>query len=121
MLEYLNAAACLVLMGFSLPVAMTMGNRGMWCHRLSMVAVQIGLFMQLTNPWVGWVPEATWTGVYLNAASAVMLMIWWRRAWMFIRSYLGPIDTENKRRRGDMPIHPTNRVHQYPWSGTPKA
>lgn len=124
LLEYINAAACLILMGFSLPVAMTIGNRGLWFHRLSLVAVQIGLFMQMTNPFIGWLPQITWTSVYLNAASAVLLIIWWRRAWLFIRSYLGPIDFEKRRRREDLPTPetvPPSGIVRYPWSGPPRA
>jgi hypothetical protein len=106
MLDLLNCIACLVLMGFSLPVAMVMGNRGMWAARLSMMAVVLGLFLQLTNPWVSWVPAVSWTGVYLNTAAAVMAIIWRRRGWLFVRSYLTPVEEEDfhlKRRRGDWP------------------
>lgn len=121
MLEYINSAACFVLLLYSLPVAMAVGNRGMWFQRLSMVAVQIGLFLQMTTPWVGWMPQATWTAVYLNAAAAVMITIWWRRAWAFVKGYLGP-DIAERRRRTDRPpeLHQPV-VHRYPWSGTPKA
>lgn len=100
-LEYINSAACLVLMGYSLPVAMAVGNRGMWCQRMALVSVQIGLFLQMSTPWVGWMPQATWTSVYLNAAAAVMLTVWWRRAWVFIRSYLAPVEAHPQRRRTD--------------------
>ena len=99
MLEIINSVACIALMGYSLPVAMLMGNRGMWLERLSLVAVQFGLFLQLTNPWASLLPEVTWTQVYLNAVSALMLTAWWRRAWIFARSYLSPSDGSLKRKR----------------------
>ena len=122
MLEIVNSVACFIMMGFSLPVAMAMGNHGMWFHRLSLVAVQFGLFMQMTNPFIGWLPEITWTGVYLNAASAFMLCIWWRRAWLFVRSYLGPQDKGAKRRKSDWPMHPVQHAGLSPhWHGGPKT
>jgi len=100
MLEFINSAACAVLLIYSLPVAMAVGNRGMWLQRLSMVAVQIGLFLQMTTSWVGWMPQATWTAVYLNVAAAVMITVWGKRAWIFVKGYLGP-DIDARRRRTD--------------------
>lgn len=118
MLEFINSAACVVLLIYSLPVAMAVGNRGMWAQRLSMVAVQVGLFLQMTTPWVGWMPQATWASVYLNASAAVMLTVWGRRAWIFVKSYLGP-EIKTRRRRTDRPIR--ERPPRFPLGGTPKA
>ncbi len=118
MLEYLNAAACILLMVYSLPVAMIMGNRGMWLERASVVAVQVGLFLQLTTPWVSWAPAMTWPGVYLNVAAAVLITIWWRRMWAFVKHYLGPVDApmDQMKRRDDW-RKPTSapQVHRDSW------
>lgn len=127
MLEYLNSAACFVMMVYSLPFAMAMGNRGMFVHRMAVAAVQCGLFLQATNPWVLWVPEVSWPTAFLNISAAFMLLIWWRRAWAFARSYLQPVepeDLEQMRRASDWSEGAPRRnphVHTYPWSGTPKA
>jgi hypothetical protein len=99
MLDLMNTAACLLLMVYSLPVAMVMGNHGLWPERLSMVAVQLGLFLQAANPWAQWVPQALWPAVYLNVAAAVMLTVWRRRGWLFVRSYLTPADADADLRR----------------------
>jgi len=121
MLEYVNSAACFALMLYSLPVAMAIGNRGLWWHRLTMIAVQIGLFLQMTTPWVGWLPIATWPAVYLNAAAAVMITVWWRRSWAFIKAFLGP-EIDTKRRRTDFPPDLSRpAVHRSPWIIPPKA
>lgn len=92
MLEYLNSAACLLLMLYSLPIAMAIGNQGLWAERMSIVAVQIGLFLGMTNPWAGWQAESPWTEVFLNVSAAVMLTIWRRRAWIFVTNYLAPVE-----------------------------
>lgn len=103
MLELLNCAACFLLMLYSLPVAMVVSNRGMILQRLSIVAVQIGLFLQATNPWAAWVPEIYWPSSFLHVAAAVMLTVWRKRAWIFVRSYLAPVDCDldHMRRRED--------------------
>lgn len=118
MLEYLNTAACLLLMLYSLPVAMMMGNSGMWRERLSVVAVQVGLFLQLTTPWVTWAPSLTWPSVYLNCAAVVMLTIWRRRVWIFLLHYIAPVNEpmNRLRRGGDWPKgnpRPAQRSHQH--------
>lgn len=125
MLEYLNTAACVLLMVYSLPVAMIMGNRGMWGERLSIVAVQLGLFLQLTSPWVGWAPAITWPGVYLNVSAAVLITIWWRRLWAFVHHYAGPVDEplDRMRRRDDWhkAPEPATAGHRHRDSWLPKS
>ena len=91
-------------------------------ERASVVAVQVGLFMQLTTPWVGWAPAITWPGVYLNVAAAVLITIWWRRMWAFVKHYLGPVDApmDQMKRRDDWRKPPqAPRVHRDSW--LPKA
>lgn len=120
MLEYLNSAACLALMLYSLPIAMTIGNRGLWLERLSICAVQFGLFLRMTNPWADWTAPATWTEVYLNVAAVILLTVWRRRVWIFVRSYLAPAsELGQKRRRSDW-AEPTAPM-RYHLRGTPKA
>lgn len=122
MLEILNTISCVLLMVYGLPVAMIMGNRGMWGERFSIVAVQLGLFMQLTSPWIGWAPAITWPGVYLNVSAAVLITIWWRRLWAFVQHYVGPVDgpISRKRRWDDWhqtpsPAQHAHRVHRDTW------
>lgn len=120
MLEYLNSAACFLLMLYSLPVAMAVGNNGMWPQRLSIVAVQFGLFLQATNPWAGWC-LVSWPSVFLHVSAAVMLTVWWRRAWIFVQSYLTPAeDLQKRRRREDWPAAHRPAVIRRTLSGTPK-
>jgi len=123
MLEILNSSACLLMMLYSLPLAMTMGNRGLLVERLAIVAVQCGLFLGLTNPWASWGTPSPWTEVYLNVSAALMLTIWRRRAWIFVMNYLGPVDLTKHRRADDYQAGPTPvpQVHRWPWSETPKA
>lgn len=124
MLELINSAACLVLMVLSLPIAMVVGNRGMWLERMSIVAVQFGLFLQVANPWAMWADPVRWITVFLNVVAAAMLLIWRRRAWIFIRHYMGPSDLAKRRRRTDWPrnrpVEP-QAVLRHRWHETPKA
>lgn len=123
MLEYLNTAACLLLMLYSLPVAMMMGNKGMWRERLSVVAVQFGLFLQLTTPWVTWAPSLTWPAVYLNCAAVVMITIWWRRVWLFLNHYIAPVDKpmNRMRRAPDWGKRLPQPVHHQRWTNPPNV
>lgn len=98
-LKYLNSAACFMLMLYSLPVAMLVTHTRMWAQRLSMLAVVFGLFMQFVRPWVTWMPDAAWPTVYLNCTSALMITVWWRSAWLFVRTYLGSEDGDHWMRR----------------------
>lgn len=103
MLDYLNTAACALLMAYSLPLAMAIGNRGLWLERLSIVAVQIGLFLRFASPWFAWVPSIIWSEAWVNIAAAVMITVWRRRAWIFVTNYVAPVDLTNRRRREDWP------------------
>lgn len=101
MLEFLNSAACFVLMLYSLPVAMLVSHKGMWAQRLTMLAVIIGLFLQASSPWLNWVDDVTWPSAWLNISAAVMLGVWWESAWAFLSIHLGPPQHSPKRRSSD--------------------
>lgn len=124
MFEMLNSAACFLMLLYSLPVAMVMDNRGQWLKRLSIVVVMFGLFLQATNPWARWVGEILWPSCLLHTAMAVMLSVWWQRAWIFVRSYLAPIDgdLDHMRRAEDWGEAPPRQTAGFPdtWVGRPK-
>ena len=99
MLEFLNSAACAVLMLCTMPVATLMSNRGFWAQRLSLAVVDFALFLQVVNPWVGWVPSPVWSCVSLHVASAGMVLAWWPEVWLFVRTKFEPVESDAPKRR----------------------
>ena len=101
MLEYLNAAACFVLLAYCVPVAAVMETQHRWALWAIFVAVVVALAVQVIDPFASWVPAVGWPAVVLNVAMSIALTIWRKEAWMFMRCRLGPPESE---------IHPFRRV-----------
>jgi hypothetical protein len=102
MLEYLNAAACSLLLVYCLPVATVMETPHRWALWPVFVAVVVALTVQIIDPFATWVPEIGWPAEVLNIAMALMLTMWRKEAMLFIRCRLGP-ETEP-------PRHPMRRL-----------
>jgi len=88
-LAYLNSAACVVLLGFLLVVAIVMPKRGMWGKRIVVILTTLAVGFDVA---------------LLPIMLALMLIVWRREAWVFIRcKFVVPDGMDNvpKRRTTD--------------------
>jgi K+ transporter len=101
MLEYLNAAACALLLAYCLPVAAIMQAQHRWPLWMLFVIVVLCLTVQVIDPFSTWIPSVGWPGVLLNIAMALTVTLWRKEAWLFMRCRMGPPVEQ---------VHPLRRV-----------
>jgi K+ transporter len=101
MLEYINAASCMLLLVYCMPVASVMEAQHRWGLWAVFVLVVVCLTLQIIDPFASWVPAIGWPAVFLNVVMAAAVTIWRKEAWLFTRCRVGPLQE---------PAHPMRRT-----------
>lgn len=84
-IEFLNSAACLVMMVYMLAVAAIMPPRGAWVKRLGVWLFTVMLGLQVIAPLVDFLPAVGWYTAILHCALTTLLVAWRKEALALIR------------------------------------
>lgn len=88
-IEYMNSAACLLMLGYMLVVAVIMPPRGAWLKRMGVWLLTVMLGLQVITPMVDWLPPVSWcTGIF-HIALSVLLAAWRKEALALVRAKFG--------------------------------
>lgn len=89
-IEFMNSAACLLMMVYMMAVAAIMPPRGAWGKRLGVWLLTSMLALQVIAPMVDWLPGVSWYTAVLHCALAVLLVAWRHEALALVRCKLSP-------------------------------
>src|SRR3990172_10594353 len=93
-LEFVNAAACLLLLFYLLPAAKVARD---WMHKVPLVGLAATVALQMTDPAVGWIPDVAWPSVLGNVLVAVIVTVWRRELWHLVQAKFDPQNAPRSR------------------------
>lgn len=99
--EYLNSAACAVLLACMFPVAAVADPRRHPAWVILMVVVEVMLCMNIIAPFLSWPIAVGWPTASLHVAQAVCIVVLRKRFWLFVRAEFGDTHTQHQMRRVD--------------------
>lgn len=114
MLEFMNAAACAVLLFLTFPVAVAMHHSGYWPQRLAFVAVVVLLGLQVVAPVYSWLPEPNWMQAVFNLILLSVVICARSQIMALVRITVGEAaskSTHSLRRAEDLSMAQYSRVH----------
>lgn len=102
MLDWINAAACLVLMGLTFPIAFEMRNDGHWPQRVTLGIVLVLLGLQVIQPISqDWLQEPSRIQTAFNVVLVLVVLSARKSIMALVRLTVGCTET---------PVHPYRRV-----------
>lgn len=105
MLDYVNAVACLVLLGYCLPVAGAISIRQNCGASVLLILVAAAVSIQAVGSLTSSLPAAGWGSTLLNSAAAVSISVWRKEIWSFLRARFGAHEISS--------VHPLRRVSDH--------
>lgn len=87
-LAYVNSIACVVLLGYIVPVAHIIDAHQNWGHRLALWLMTVALGLDAMTPFVGFLPPVPWTSFSLNVIASIAATVWRHEIWIFLRAQM---------------------------------
>lgn len=109
MFDWINAAACAVLLVLTFPIAVAMSHSGFWFQRILFAVVVAVLGLQAYGPLeTDWLPPADWPQTLLNVSLMFIVLTGRKHIMTVIRATLGdePADHPVRRKADFKPPRP---------------
>lgn len=87
-LAYTNSVACVVLLGYIVPIAHLIDASQYWGHRVALWLMTMALGLDAMTPFVNFLPPVPWTSFALNVMACLAATAWRREIWEFLRAQL---------------------------------